>query len=230
MQRQRIAHVAQVDELVDRAVGIAGDIHQRAFARGPFVQPLDRHDREKLAERPMVEQRLENGKIAEVLVTEGIFELLDILGNKLLSLETGDDIAADLPIKILDLRLVRQVQHAEREHMLGVLAAFKRVVVGFEFVRLGEVLFDVAKFFYERMFVLAANGRGERPDFFDRPENFHDQNTVMRHDGAAALADDGRMRHLLGVADIGDVIDDVVRVFLQGVIRGAVEIGTASPS
>ncbi len=45
----------------------------------------------------------------------------------------------------------------------------------------------------------------------------------MRDDGAAAFADDVRMRHLLRVADVGDVIDDVVGVFLERVIGGAVE-------
>ena len=45
----------------------------------------------------------------------------------------------------------------------------------------------------------------------------------MRDDGASTFADDGRVRHLLRVANVGDVINDVVGVFLQGVIRRAVE-------
>ena len=61
------------------------------------------------------------------------------------------------------------------------------------------------------------------PDFFNRAEHFDDQHAVMRDDGAAAFADDVRVRHFLGVANVGDVINDVVRVFLQRVIRRAVE-------
>ena len=54
MHRQRVAHVAQVNELVDLAVRIAGDVHERGLARGPLVQPRDGHDGKQLSERPMI--------------------------------------------------------------------------------------------------------------------------------------------------------------------------------
>ena len=63
----------------------------------------------------------------------------------------------------------------------------------------------------------------ERADFFDGAEDLDHQHAVMGDDGAAAFADDVRVRDLLGVADIADVINDVVGVFLEGVIGGAVE-------
>ena len=44
----------------------------------------------------------------------------------------------------------------------------------------------------------------------------------MGDDRTAAFADDIRVRHLLRVADVADVIDDVVGVFLQRVVGGAV--------
>ncbi len=47
----------------------------------------------------------------------------------------------------------------------------------------------------------------------------------MRHDRAAAFADDRGMRDALGVADVHDVIDDVVAVLLERVVRRAVETG-----
>ena len=60
-------------------------------------------------------------------------------------------------------------------------------------------------------------------DFFDGAEYLDNQHAVMRYDCAATFADDVRMRHPLGIADLGDIVDDVVRVFLQRVIGGAVE-------
>ena len=102
VQRQRVAHVAQIDELVDLAVGIAGDVHQRRLARGSFVQPADRHDGKQLSQRPVIEQRLEHGKIAEILVGERVFELLNFLGNIRLAFEARDDFLADFPVKIFD--------------------------------------------------------------------------------------------------------------------------------
>ena len=59
--------------------------------------------------------------------------------------------AADLPVEVFNLRLVGQIQHAEREHVLRVFAAFERIVVGFEFVQLGKILFDVEQLPDERM-------------------------------------------------------------------------------
>ena len=50
----------------------------------------------------------------------------------------------------------------------------------------------------------------------------------MCHEGATAFADDVRVRHLLRVANVADVINHVVGVFLQGVIGRAVERGPAA--
>src|ERR1022692_4669148 len=77
VQRQRVAHVAEVDELLHLTVGIAGDIDQRGLARGAFGEAADRHDREQLVKRPVVQQRLEHREIAKVLVAQAVLELLD---------------------------------------------------------------------------------------------------------------------------------------------------------
>ena len=63
------------------------------------------------------------------------------------------------------------------------------------------------------------SGRG----LADGAEHLDDQHAVVGDDGPAALADDVRVRHLLRVADVGDVINDVVGVFLQRVVGRTVE-------
>ena len=45
---------------------------------------------------------------------------------------------------------------------------------------------------------------------FDRAKGLDHEHGVMRHDRAAAFADDRGMRDPLGVADVHDVINDVV--------------------
>ena len=50
---------------------------------------------------------------------------------------------------------------------------------------------------------------------------------MMRDDGAAALADEGRVRHFFLVADVGHVVDDVARVFAERVV-GAAVVGRAA--
>ena len=73
------------------------------------------------------------------------------------------------------------------------------------------------------MLVVAEFQKFAGPDFFNRAEHLDNQHAVMRDDGAAAFADDVRVRHFFRVAHVGDVINDVVGVFLQRVIRRAVE-------
>ena len=63
-----------------------------------------------------------------------------------------------------------------------------------------------------------------RRRFLDRTKGFHHQNGMMRDDGAPAFAHDRRMRHAFGIADIHDVTDNVVRVFLERVVGRAVEV------
>ena len=112
--------------------------------------------------------------------------------------------------------------------MLGVFFALLRVVKRLQLVQLREIFFDVAKFLDERMLVFAASELHVGTDFFNGTKDFHHQHAVMRDDGAPAFADDGGVWNLFRVANVGDVIDHVVRVFLQGIIRRAVERAAAA--
>src|SRR5262249_27669199 len=74
MKRQGVTNVAEVDELVYLAIGIARNINKGPFLGGTFIKSVDRDDRKKLAKRPMIQQRLEDRKIAQILVAEAVFE------------------------------------------------------------------------------------------------------------------------------------------------------------
>ena len=63
-----------------------------------------------------------------------------------------------------------------------------------------------------------------RRGFLDGAEGFHNEHGMMRDDRASALAHDRRMRDTFGIADVHDVPDDVVGVFLERIIGRAVEI------
>ena len=60
--------------LRDLAVRVARDVDQRALDVGPLVEAVNRHDREERAERPVIEQRLEDREVADVLVGELLVE------------------------------------------------------------------------------------------------------------------------------------------------------------
>ena len=51
----------------------------------------------------MIEQRLENGEIANVLIAQRGFELLDFLGNKAQTAMHIHDLLRELPINRVDL-------------------------------------------------------------------------------------------------------------------------------
>ena len=59
MQRQCLFHIAAIDELIDFAVGIAGNIAENAAARWHFVQPMNGHDGEELLDGPAIRHALE---------------------------------------------------------------------------------------------------------------------------------------------------------------------------
>ena len=171
----------------------------------------------------MIQQRLEHGEVAEILVAETVLELADLVRDISLPLESFHDCAADFPVEILDLGLVRQIHHAQREHVLRVIATFLRVVIRFKLVQLGEVLLDVEQLAHDGLLVVTVGEVDVWMRLADRAKDFHHEHTVMRDDGASALADDVGVRNFLLIANIRDVINDVVRIFLERVIRRAVE-------
>src|SRR6185369_17151851 len=65
------------DEAIDLAVGVAGDILQRAAARWLLIEPMNRHDRKELIDGPTVGQRLKEREVAEVPVDERRVEVDD---------------------------------------------------------------------------------------------------------------------------------------------------------
>src|ERR1700733_11220421 len=60
------ANIFYIRELRDLAIGVAGNIDECAIDYGTFVQSMNRHDGENLSERPVIEQTLEDRKIAEI--------------------------------------------------------------------------------------------------------------------------------------------------------------------
>jgi hypothetical protein len=134
MEGQGIADVPQIDELVDLAIGITGDIDEGGLADRVLVQPVHGHNGEELAESPMIQQGLEDGKVAEVLVTETVFEFADFFGDVGLPDKALHHFAAYFPIKMLDLRFIAEIEEPEGEHIVGVFLAFERVVKSFQLV------------------------------------------------------------------------------------------------
>ena len=97
VQRQGFLHVAAIDELVDFAVGIAGNIAENAMVRRLFVQPMNRHDGEQLLHRPTVRHALEQRKIAEIGVGEQCVQAFQLFREIIQILAPASEFAGRSP-------------------------------------------------------------------------------------------------------------------------------------
>src|SRR6266705_3335576 len=104
---------------------------------------MDRHDREKLPERPMIEQRLENGKVADVLIPQRNLELLYFFGHKAQAAMHVYNLLCKLPINGLDLRRRFKIKQAEVEHLLRFFLDLLAVMQAFDAVAALQPLFHV---------------------------------------------------------------------------------------
>ena len=139
-----------------------------------------------------------------------------------------DDLLRELPIDRVDLGLRFQIEQAEIERLLRFFFYLLNVVQTFEAIAALETLFRIENVADEFMIFLARRdfqfGRG----FLDRAERFHHEHGMVCDNGAPAFAHDRRMRHAFGIAHVGDVPNNVIRIFLKGIIRRTVEIAARS--
>jgi hypothetical protein len=68
----------KIDEAIDYAVGIAGDVDQRRCIRRDLVQLVNRDDRKELVDRPVIRHRTEDRKIAEILGREELAQIVEL--------------------------------------------------------------------------------------------------------------------------------------------------------
>ncbi len=145
MQRQRPLHVAAVDELVDLAVGVAGDVAEHGVRGRLFAQAMDGHHGEELLDGPTVGHRLEEREVAEVGVAQERVEPLQIFRHEFKLLRQPLNLAADRPEQVLGQAALvdRQIARAEQAHrqVEGLL----RVVIGFEHVPHREIAVRVVQ-------------------------------------------------------------------------------------
>src|SRR5690606_10252012 len=99
-----------------------------------LLEPVDRHDRERLADRPVVEHRLEHREVAEVLIDEHALELDDLgRARELLVLLRGLEYpVADTPVERLRERPLLERKIAEREQRADVVEPLLGVVIRLE--------------------------------------------------------------------------------------------------
>ena len=103
---QSATDIFEVDKVIHLTIGIAGDINQRRLNGRTLIQTVNRCDREKLIESPVVEQRLEYGEITDVLLGQHGIELGEFIRNVSGAGEALTDLSAYVPEKSVSHRTV----------------------------------------------------------------------------------------------------------------------------
>src|SRR5581483_7603159 len=219
MELDVVLDVLEVDEAADLAVGIAGDVDEDGVDVGLFVEAVERGDGEELLQRPVIEEGLEDGKIADVLVGEEGVEVV-----KFLRLVAGlaillRDLLADLPENLLGGGAVFQIEVAEVEERKGLFFFLERVVETLEQAEPGLVLEQDGEVVDDLVGLLRLVLLAERLALVDPLEDFDHEHGVgaddveVTHGEAhfrelaveAAGLDDG----VLDRDDVGDLRADV---------------------
>src|SRR5258707_12655730 len=132
MKGQGVSNIQQVDELGNLAIRVACDVHNGAVALGRLGQAMNRHDGKELAEGPMIEERLKDGEIADVLIAQRSFELLYFVRDKSQTAMHADDLGGPLPVSAIDLCCCHEVERCKAESLLGLFFDLRDVVQGLE--------------------------------------------------------------------------------------------------
>ena len=158
------------------------------------------------------------------MVAERRLQLLDFLGHKPQTAVHVYDLLGELPVNAIDLRFRFQIEQPERERLLRFFLDLLDVVQALETIAAFQPLLHIENI-ANKLVVLFGNIDFEfRRGFFDGTKRFNHQHGMMGHDRAAAFVHDRRMRNAFGIADVHDVPDHVVGIFLERIVRGAVEI------
>jgi hypothetical protein len=118
-------------------------------------KPMDRHDREQLAKRPMIEQRLEHGEIADVLIAERCFQLLHFVRHITQAAMHVHDLMGGLPVNRVDLRFRFEIEQTEIECLLRFLLDLLDVVQTLKTISAFQPLFHVEDVRYQFVVLFA---------------------------------------------------------------------------
>ena len=134
------------------------------------------------------------------------------------------DLARDRPVEVLGDAALLERKIAEAEQVERLVERLLRVVVAFQQVLGGQAAVGLLQVDERLLGVRRRLRRHVGVAHAGDAQHVEDQHAVIGGDGAAALRDDGGVRHAHLVAHVLHVVDDVVGVFLQRVIDARFEI------
>src|SRR5438309_7845631 len=134
------------------------------------------------------------------------------------------DLLRELPINGLYLRFRFQIEQSEIEHMLRFFLNLLAIMQALDSVAALQSLFRFKDVAHEFVIFFGRFDLEFRRSSLDGTARFHHEHGMMRHNRAYSFAHDCGMRTAFGMAYLHDVPNDVVSIFLEGIIGGTVEI------
>ncbi len=192
---------------------------------GSFAQSMDRHDREKLLDRPAIGHRLEDRQVAGVGVRQQGFHALELLGHVIQLAHHVQELVAQGPEEPFGQGAVFDGQVAEVEEAHGLVHRLQGVVIAFQVVFLGELAVDSEQVGDRLRRVLGDLRRRLVLVEVGDAEHVEDQHAMVGDHRPARLGEDRRVGDLGLVADVLDPEDDVVGVFLKRVVDRRHKVG-----
>ncbi len=225
MQLDGALHVPAIDELVNLAIGIAGDVAEHGVTRRLLRQPVNRHHGEQLADGPAVGHRLEQREIAEEGIRQHAIQAGQVVRNFVGFLDQPPDLVADRKEQVLRHDALIEGEVAAAEQVGRHIERLLRIVVGLLDVPGGDLI-EGQHQVMQRLLVVVGNHLGDVVivPLLGNSEGSEDQDGVIGGDGPAAFRDDVRMRHGVFVAGRLDLVDDVAGIFLQRVVHAGFEV------
>ncbi len=108
VQRERVFHIVQVNETINLAVAVAGDIRQNGLTCGFLIEAVNGHHGEQLVDRPHVRERLKYAEIAVIRVGKHGVQMLQLVRDAVVFLRLARDIAHHVPENLFRLGAVAQ--------------------------------------------------------------------------------------------------------------------------
>ncbi len=233
VQLQTRRAVLLAHEAVDLAVGVAGDVLDRAPPHRLLIQPVDGHDREQLIDGPAVGQRLEQREVAEVPVDERRLEVGHdvVVRVAILPADAGDHVDGR-EVDLLGEGAFAERQHAGVEELVRAVLVERGVVEDLlhapaRHALARDVLVVGHHFVQQRVVVVGERGKRHLGHGLD-VDHLEQEQRVVRGEGAPRLADQVRHRLLVLAAGLAQRVHDVVGVFLQRVVHAGVRRGVGA--
>ena len=221
------ASAGAIDEVVDFTIRVAGDIDQTPVLGRGFMEAMDRNDREELFEGPVVDERLKDTKVTEVLAAELLLKFSYFFGWGATILVKTRDLGDEMPEGVFHAGFGGKIKEAQVEPRGGLFLDGQAIVQRFAAIFSGEIENEVGELANEFRIFLFGGNEGAR-SFIDGAKNLHQENGVVGDGGAPALTDESGVRNFFLAANLGDGANNITGVFGQGVVHGAFRVATGS--